>query len=194
MSTILYPHSQTIRNCIWGLLQGQIDCYRLFYMTISVWICVLHTKKNCSGNVCTLKMLPHFCIDQIACASLECLFFGKNTVIDDDTFFCKDMLLHPCSISFTFVSLKPFMWTSGPVAGCSLCLGFVYSDKILYKHKCLQWSSSSWNWPSSFLLKIGWPCSLMTNIFLNNNYFLLLVELDCLVRGLPSLTMYIFFK
>lgn len=38
------------------------------------------------------------------------------------------------------------------------------------------------------------PCSLMTNIFLNNNYFLLLVELDCLVRGLSSLTMYIFFK
>lgn len=36
MSTILYPHSQAIRNCIWGLLQGKIDCYKLFYMIISV--------------------------------------------------------------------------------------------------------------------------------------------------------------
>lgn len=88
--------------------------------------------------MCTLKMLPHFCIYQIACAALECLFFGKNMVIDDDTFFCKDLLLHPCGISFMFVSLKPFMWASGPVAGYSFCLGFVYSDKIFYRHKCLQ--------------------------------------------------------
>lgn len=70
-------------------------------------------------------MLPHFCIDQIACASLECLFFGKSMVVDDDTLFCKGLLLHPCSISFMFVFLIPFMWASGPVASCSLCLGFV---------------------------------------------------------------------
>lgn len=136
MSVILYPHSQTIRNYIWGLLQGQIDFHRVFYMMISMWICLLHIHMNCSRNV-HFKNTFSFLYWPNICASLEYLFFGKNMIVDDSLFF-KALFLHHRRVSFTFVFLIPFMCAPVPVACCTLCLGFVCSHKIIYKHKCLQ--------------------------------------------------------
>lgn len=48
-----------------------------------MWMCI--TEKNEIFRECAFQkyFLINFFMDQIVCASLECLFFGKNMVIDN---------------------------------------------------------------------------------------------------------------
>lgn len=89
---------------------------------------------NFSGNVHFKTFLLIFILN----SALECLFFGKNTVIDDDNLLIKWLFLY---LQYFLHSYIPYPFYVGSWLHCllhSLCFAFVYSDKIVYKHKCLQ--------------------------------------------------------